>query len=87
LNHALRNSLIPIATTLGGITLVFVSGSILIEQIFQIDGFGLLQLQSVTDRDYPLVMGILTVDVILIMLGNILSDFLVALTDPRVRFH
>ena len=87
LRHALRNSLIPIATTLGGITLVFVSGSILIERIFQIDGFGLLTIQSITDRDYPLVMGILTLEVVLVMLGNILSDFFVALTDPRVRFH
>lgn len=87
LGHALRNSLIPIATTLGGITLVFVSGSILIEKIFQIDGFGMLMMQSINDRDYPLVMGILTIDVVLIMLGNILSDYLVALTDPRVRFN
>ncbi len=87
LGHALRNSLIPIATTLGSITTVFVTGSILIERIFNIDGFGLLTIQSIDDRDYPLMMGILTLDVILLMLGNILSDFLVALTDPRVRFH
>ncbi|MES2595965.1 MAG: ABC transporter permease [Verrucomicrobiota bacterium] len=87
LGHALRNSLIPIVTTLGSITTVFVAGSLLIERIFNIDGFGLLTIQSITDRDYPLVMGILTLDVILIMLGNILSDYLVALTDPRVRFH
>lgn len=85
--HALRNSLIPIATTLGSITTIFVAGSMLIERIFQIDGFGLLMIQSISDRDYPLVMGILTFDVILIMLGNILSDYLVALTDPRVRFE
>lgn len=86
LGHALRNSLIPIVTTLGSITTVFVAGSLLIERIFNIDGFGLLTIQSIADRDYPLVMGILTLDVILIMLGNILSDYLVALTDPRVRF-
>lgn len=87
IGHALRNSLIPIVTTLGGITTIFVAGSMLIEKIFQIDGFGLLMVQSISDRDYPLVMGILTFDVILIMLGNILSDYLVALTDPRVRFE
>jgi microcin C transport system permease protein len=86
LGHALRNSLIPIATTLGSITLVFVTGSILIERIFQIDGFGLLTIQSITDRDYPLVMGILTIEVVLVMLGNIMSDIFVAMTDPRVRF-
>ena len=87
LGHALRNSLIPIVTSLANITTVFVTGSILIERIFNIDGFGLLTIQSIDDRDYPLVMGILTLDVILVMLGNILADFLVALTDPRVRFH
>lgn len=87
IGHALRNSLIPIVTTLGSITTIFVAGSMLIERIFQIDGFGLLMIQSIQDRDYPLVMGILTFDVILIMLGNILSDYLVALTDPRVRFE
>jgi len=87
LGHALRNSLIPIATTLGNVTLVFVTGSMLIERIFQIDGFGLLMIQSINDRDFPLVMGIITLDVILIVLGNILSDFFVAVTDPRVRFE
>jgi microcin C transport system permease protein len=87
IGHALRNSIIPIVTTLGSITTIFVAGSMLIEKIFQIDGFGLLMVQSISDRDYPLVMGILTFDVILIMLGNILSDYLVALTDPRVRFE
>ena len=44
-------------------------------------------IQSLEERDFPLVLGILTLDVILIMLGNILSDYLVALTDPRVRFE
>ncbi len=87
IGHALRNSIIPIVTTLGSITTIFVAGSMLIEKIFQIDGFGLLMVQSISDRDYPLVMGILTFDVVLIMLGNILSDYLVALTDPRVRFE
>lgn len=87
ISHALRNSLIPVATTLGSITTIFVGGSMLIERIFQIDGFGLLMIQSITDRDYPLVLGILTINVILIMLGNILSDYFVALTDPRVRFE
>jgi microcin C transport system permease protein len=87
LHHALRNSLIPIATTLGHIVSIFVAGSLLIELIFEIDGFGLLGYMSIVDRDYPLVMGILVVDVLLLMLGNILSDFLVAMTDPRVRFN
>lgn len=87
LAHALRNSLIPLATTLGHIVSIFVAGSFLIELIFEINGFGWLSYYSLVDRDYPLVMGILVLDVTLLMLGNILSDFLVALTDPRVRFE
>jgi microcin C transport system permease protein len=86
LNHALRNSLIPIATTLGEIVTIFVGGSILIERIFDINGFGMLSYQSILDRDYPLVMGVLVITTFLMLLGNILSDFFVALTDPRIRF-
>jgi microcin C transport system permease protein len=85
--HAFRNSLIPLATTLGHITSIFVAGSVLIELIFEINGFGLLSYNSILDRDYPLVMGILVVNVVLLMAGNILSDFCVALADPRVRFE
>ena len=86
-SHALRNSLIPIATTFGqNITLV-VSGSFLIETIFDIDGFGLLGLTSIFDRDYPVVMGIVFIASLLLLIGNILSDLLVALVDPRVRFQ
>jgi microcin C transport system permease protein len=87
LGHALRNSLIPIVTTLGSIVLVFVGGSILIEMIFDINGFGLLSYQALLDRDFSLVMGILVIDVVLIMIGNILSDFFVATVDPRIRFE
>ncbi len=85
--HALRNSLIPVATTLGHIVSIFVAGSLLIEMIFEINGFGLLSYNSILDRDYPLVMGILVVQVLVLMVGNILSDFFVALTDPRIRFE
>lgn len=84
--HAMRNSLIPIATTLGHVVSIFVAGSLLIELIFDINGFGLLSYYSVLDRDYPLVMGILVIQVVLLMVGNILSDFFVALSDPRIRF-
>ena len=85
--HALRNSLVPLATNVGHQVTLFVTGSFLIETIFDIDGFGLLGFNSVIDRDYPVVMGILTLSASLMLLGNILSDALVALVDPRVRFE
>jgi microcin C transport system permease protein len=85
--HALRNSLIPLATLFGDSVSIFVFGSFLIETIFDIDGFGLLGYDSVLDRDYPVVMGVLLLSSLLLVLGNILSDVLVALVDPRVKFR
>ncbi len=85
--HALRNSLIPLATTFGQNLGLVLAGSFLIEVIFDIDGMGLLGFKAVIDRDYPVVMGILLISSILLLVGNILSDMLVALLDPRIRFH
>ncbi len=84
--HAMRNSLIPIATTFGQNITLLVSGSFLIETIFDIDGFGLLGLTSILDRDYPVVMGVVLLASLLLLIGNIISDVLVALVDPRIRF-
>lgn len=84
--HALRNSLIPIATTLGQLITIFVAGSFLIEVIFDIDGIGLLGFKSLIDRDYTVVMGILTISAALMLLGNLISDIIVASVDPRVKF-
>jgi microcin C transport system permease protein len=85
--HAMRNSLIPIATTFGQNITLLVSGSFLIETIFDIDGFGLLGLTAILDRDYPIVMGVVLLSSLLLLIGNILSDLLVAMVDPRVRFN
>lgn len=86
IGHALRNSLIPIATTFGQNIVLLVGGSFLIETIFDINGFGLLGFTAILDRDYPIVMGVLLFSSFLLLLGNIISDFIVALIDPRVRF-
>lgn len=84
--HAFRNSLIPIATSFGNNITLILTGSFLIEKIFNIDGFGLLGFESLVERDYPVVMGILVISSLLFLIGNILSDICVALVDPRVRF-
>ena len=84
--HALRNSLIPLATHFGNNISLILMGSFLIETIFNIDGFGLLGYESLIERDYPVVMGILVISALLTLLGNILSDICVALVDPRIRF-
>lgn len=84
--HALRNSLIPLATHFGNGISVLLAGSFLIETIFNIDGFGLLGYESLVERDYPVVMGILVISALLTLIGNILSDICVAIADPRIRF-
>ena len=85
--HAFRNSIIPVASTLGQLITILVSGSILIESVFDIQGFGLLQYQALLDRDMPVIMGTLTIAAFLLVVGNILSDLIVALIDPRVKFN
>ena len=84
--HAIRNSLIPIATSFGNNISLILTGSFLIERIYNIDGFGLLGYESLVERDYPVVMGILVLSSLLFMIGNILSDICVAIVDPRVKF-
>ncbi len=84
--HALRNSLIPIATGFGAILTVMFAGSVIIEQVFEIPGMGRLSLESIIGRDYPVFMGILSLTSILGLLGNILSDFSYVLIDPRIDF-
>ena len=85
-SHAFRNSLIPIATSFGSNITLILTGSFLIEKIFNIDGFGLLGFESLVERDYPVVMGILVISSLLFIIGNILSDICVAIVDPRVKF-
>lgn len=85
--HAFRNSMIPVATSLGSLVEIFIGGSMLIESVFDIQGFGLLQYQSVIARDVPLIMGTLTIAAFLMLIGNVLSDLIVAMVDPRIKFE
>ena len=85
--HALRNSLIPIATSVGSLLGIFMTGSFLIERVFSIPGVGLLAFEAIQARDFPLVMGFLVISSVVLLVGNLLSDLAVALVDPRVRFE
>ena len=84
--HALRNSLIPISTGLGHAISLVLAGSFLIDKVFNINGLGLRGYESIIERDYPVVMGILVISTVLLLIGNILSDILYAIVDPRIRF-
>jgi len=85
--HALRNSLIPIATGLGHVISLILAGSFLIEKVFNIDGMGYLGYTSILQRDYPVALGILVIDSVLMLVGNILSDMIYVVVDPRIRFQ
>lgn len=84
--HALRNSLIPIATGLGTEISLILAGSFLVEKVFNIDGMGYLGYTSILQRDYPVVLGILVISSVLLLIGNILSDMIYVVVDPRIRF-
>ena len=84
--HALRNSLIPIVTGLGHFISLILAGSFLIEKVFNIDGMGYLGYTSILQRDYPVALGILVISSVLLLVGNILSDMIYVVVDPRIRF-
>lgn len=83
--HALRNALLPVITILGLSVPDLLGGSVIIETIFAIPGMGQLFYQGVMSRDYPLIMGILTIGAFLTLLGNLLADVGYALADPRIH--
>ena len=84
--HVLRNSLLPIVYSIGQNISLILSGSFLIETIFNIDGLGLLGYKSLSERDYPVVMGTLYISGLLFLIGNIISDICISFLDPRIKF-
>ena len=84
--HAMRNSLIPIASGIGHILGVVIAGSYFIERMFNIDGFGRMAYEAILSRDYPVTLGFLVIVVLIRLVGNIISDLALATVDPRIRF-
>ncbi|MEK6773387.1 MAG: ABC transporter permease subunit [Bdellovibrionota bacterium] len=84
--HALKNSLIPIATGLSGFFAIFLAGSIIIESIFNLDGIGLLAYSSISSRDYNVIMGLTFLSSLVLMFGKIFSDLVYVMIDPRIDF-
>ena len=85
LKHALKNSIYPIVSVIGPLTAGLVTGSFVIEFIFSIPGMGGFFITAVTNRDYPLIMGVTLVYAVLIVLANIVVDMIYMWLDPRVR--
>ena len=84
--HAVRNSLIPLATGIGSLIGVVLGGSYLIERTFGIDGIGMLGFNALLDKDYNIMMGFLAITTIIRLIGNLISDLTYAAIDPRIRF-
>ena len=83
--HALRNALLPIVTLLGLSIPALLGGSVIFESIFSIPGIGRLFYEAVISRDYPLIMGLLSVSAMLTLIGNFLADIGYIVVDPRIR--
>ncbi len=83
--HALRNALLPLVTLFGLSIPGLIGGSVIAESIFAIPGMGKLFIDAVNMRDFPVVMGILTIGALLTLIGNLLADLMYAWADPRVR--
>ena len=85
--HALKNSLIPVITYFGPMLAYIVTGSLVVEQIFAVPGIGRAFVKSITNRDYPIIMGTTIVLAVLIVVMNLISDILYKVVDPRINFE
>ena len=83
--HALKNALIPVITYVGPMLAYIVTGSLVVEQIFAVPGIGRAFVNSITNRDYPLVMGTTIILAVLIVVMNLIGDILYKVVDPRIN--
>ena len=85
--HALRNALVPIVTVIGMEIPVLFGGAIIIEQIFSWPGLGLMTMSAISNRDYPVIMGVCLLSAIVVLIGNLVTDILYALVDPTIQLQ
>jgi ABC-type dipeptide/oligopeptide/nickel transport system permease component len=84
--HALKNAFIPVATILGPMFAALLTGTFIVEQIFAIPGMGKYFITSITNRDYPVVMGTILLYAVYLVLANLAVDLTYAFLDPRIRY-
>jgi oligopeptide transport system permease protein len=85
--HALRYSVIPVLTVMGPLVAALLTGSFVVEYVFAIPGMGRFFITAVTDRDYPLIIGVTLVYTVLLVCTNLLVDLLYSWFDPRIRVY
>lgn len=86
IRHGLRNALIPVVTTIGMNLPFIVGGAVVTEQIFGWPGIGTLMVQSINARDYPCIMGITVFIAVVVLIGNLITDLIYGLLDPRISY-
>lgn len=84
-HHVLKNAIIPVITFLGMTLADIVAGSLIVEQVFAIPGFGRLLISSISQRDYPVVQAIIAIVAIIVITINLIVDILYKYIDPRIR--
>ncbi|HCL57807.1 MAG TPA: hypothetical protein DHW82_12480 [Spirochaetia bacterium] len=85
--HALRNALIPIITLMGGLLPSMLGGSVIVEEIFTLNGMGKLSFEAIMNRDYPVINAIAFFSAFLTLLGILISDLLYVAVDPRIKLE
>ena len=85
IRHMLRPVMTPVATTLGLIMIALINGSLFVELIYNIPGFGLLTIEGIRKVDYPIIMAVAVVGTLIIFISNFLVDLIYPILDPRVR--
>jgi len=83
--HALRNAILPVVTYVGPMTANIITGSVIVEQIFGIGGLGKDFVNSITNRDYTLIMGLTIFYAVILMLARLITDIAYGFVDPRIK--
>lgn len=85
--HALRNAILPVVTYVGPMTASIITGSVIVEQIFGIGGLGKDFVQSITNRDYTLIMGLTIFYAVILMIARLITDIAYGFVDPRIKLQ
>ena len=84
--HALRNALLPIITMIGMQIPMLFGGAVIVEQIFSWPGLGLVTMNAIVSRDYPVIMGVCLLSAVVVLVANLITDIVYALVDPTIRY-
>ena len=84
--HALRNALIPIVTVIGMQIPTLFGGAVIVEQVFSWPGLGLITMNAIINRDYPVIMGICLLTAVVVLIANLITDIVYALVDPTIKY-